>query len=464
MSWIFYPPPPPFVGGRQPYAGQDAIPVSGPTPRPSPHPAILSTIIQAWAPLPVPLQRAPQVVQSGASPQPSPHPAILRSLIKSWDDDVWTVIHVASIGSQGAPQGVVPNQPALLRVLLQAWDLPPPLPVQNAPIAHLIPAPSQPPPSTTALMSEIIALSQPSPYAIPRAGTVASTLPASSQPPPVQNANLRLLLQAWDTAPPAFVYPPGLGSLIVPPSPPPPSTAAGMMALIDTWRPPVWWPLPSLVQRAISGPFVIPVGKRKVYFPAQPSTRPPPDMNTVINPDAEYYVGPEPEIGPAPRYPLWMYNPVLPAMIVLNSQEEAALLALDIGWTASYLPPYGPPTVPPVPQVSVSATLQSGTIDSFSPTGWVGGFTTRLVLQPVDGTSVLLGLDASGNEDLGVPDGWKVEVLNVSPDFAFTFANNTSAISGNSFFTPGGLTASLGAQTATFIEWVEALDGWMFLN
>ena len=70
-------------------------------------------------------------------------------------------------------------------------------------------------------------------------------------------------------------------------------------------------------------------------------------MSTVINPDGSTYVGPPPGVGVAPTFPLWMYNPVLPAQLVDNLAQMNALIAENIGWTTTYIPPYVPPNSPP---------------------------------------------------------------------------------------------------------------------
>jgi hypothetical protein len=464
MSGAFYPPPPPFVGGNQPYAGPNAIPQSGPAPRPLYAPisvATLATILASWQPLPQPMQRAPVVTPSGPAATPYTFAGSVnqRILASSWDDNIWTVIHVASIGSQAPPPPQVPSSQANLRILLQAWDAPPPLPQTTAPIAAQLPRPSPPPPVSSAGFANLIALNQPPAYAIPRAGTIASTLPAPSPPPPVQYASVRVLLQAWDAPPPTFVwYGPGFGTHYVKPSQPPPLSRVVQAALIESWRPPVWWPLPSLVQQPVSGPFFIPVTQKTVWFPAQPSKQPPVDMNTIINPDATTYLGPQPEVGLPPNFPIWMYNPVFPPVLVNNMAEMVALEELGIGWTPNYLPPYTPPSVPPVPQVTVSATLPAGTVDDFNPTGWEAGFTTRLVLLPSPSTTSLIGLNSAG-----VPDGWKVELLNVSSTLALSIENDESATLGASFFTSGGAPYTLNFQAGRFIEWVQYLNGWMIL-
>jgi hypothetical protein len=50
--------------------------------------------------------------------------------------------------------------------------------------------------------------------------------------------------------------------------------------------------------------------------------------------DYQTYVGPPPAPDTlSPNYPRWMYHPVKPAQIVVDSTAEAALVASDASWS-----------------------------------------------------------------------------------------------------------------------------------
>lgn len=475
-----------YIGGGD----SDGLAASQPPPR---HNAHYEIIRAAWEPpvwWPLPALRVfpiagPAVIVPPPPFDPKPN---LQIAVASWDDSTWTVIFVPSIGSQFNPPQPFAPQPHLIR---SAWDLPwgwAEYRQGAANIAPLVPAISAPPPLNAGVLSSIIAANQPPWYAIPPAGVIASTLPAPSQPVPTQSATLRIVLQAWDLPPPAFVYQPGLAPFIVPPSqpvpvqsahlrvilqawdaPPPdfvyppglasqtippsqpaPVSVSGLMQLLDSWRDPVWWPLPQVAQQPQSAPLVPPPAPIILPFPLRKYLVPP----TIINPDAVSYVGPQPQVPIQPPFPRWMYNPVLPPVIVVNLAQQNALIALGTGWTVAYQPPYPAPNTSPQ---SVSAMVPTGTTDNFAPQGAVPGFTSRFLLTPTDATSTLAGLVAAG-------DGWMIEIINPSTTLSLTLLNNASLKAGNSFVLPTGNQVVIPAQRGNWFQWVAAVNGWMLID
>lgn len=473
-----------YVGGGD----SDGPPASQPPPISNANALIIR---QSWEPVPWwPLPALIQSPQSGPGailppPPYDPRPN-LQVIVDSWDDTTWTVIFVDSIGSQNPPPQPYAPQPHVIRA---TWDLPWSWEAYgqgHATIAPLLPVISAPPAPNPALFASLIALNQPPPYAIPSAGTMAGILPgpskpvptqaailriilqawdlpppvfvypaglapfikAPSQPPVVQNATLRVVLQAWDAPPPPFFYPAGLASQVLPPSPPPPVSTVLQQMLIDSWRAPIWWPLPSLNVMPQSAPvappvvIVLPFALRKYLMP-----------NTIINPDASSYVGPLP--GPSTvTYPRWMYNPVLPPVLVVNLAQQNQLIALGTGWTITYQPPYPTPNIPPQ---SVSTVIPTGITDSFNPVGYVAGFTSRILCVPADATSTLAGLLAAG-------DGWMLGIINTSTTLSLTLLNNASVKPGNSFILPGENSLVIPSQEGAWFQWVAAVGGWMFIS
>jgi len=77
---------------------------------------------------------------------------------------------------------------------------------------------------------------------------------------------------------------------------------------------------------------------------------------------------------------------------------------------------------------SVTATVPTGTTDSYDPTGYVGGTTNRLILTPTDSTSTLAGLLSSG-----VADGFAVQIYNPSSTLSLTFLHQSSLATNDQF-------------------------------
>ncbi len=155
---IFYPPPPPFVGGQQPHAPKplpasiEAVPVDEP---PHQHPArspALSAIVRAWDPPPPnaflggrqPLQPLlpSELFPPGPSNPPFSHPArtaALQSLLRAWDPpppDPRFDGRQALSPRRLAPAIIAvpvsdppfrhPARTAALQAIMRAWDPPPP--------------------------------------------------------------------------------------------------------------------------------------------------------------------------------------------------------------------------------------------------------------------------------------------------------------------------------------------------
>ena len=98
-------------------------------------------------------------------------------------------------------------------------------------------------------------------------------------------------------------------------------------------------------------------------------------------------------------------------------------------------------------------------VNNYSPAGYVGGTTNRLLITPTSGGSTCTGLSASG-----VPDGWEVVLYNVSATIQITFPNASgSSSAANQFLCPGAGAVVLDVQTGVIIQYVAALTAWIFL-
>lgn len=234
----FYPLPPVFIGGRQPYAPKQGLPQSGPTPEAPP-------------------------VRSFAQ---------FASIL-----DTWRVAPPTFIGGAQAfaPRlGLVPEtvavtgQPPFTRQslgIVQSWWVQAPITtISLSSIAPLLATADQPPPKT-ALFLSILEAWRPSQYALPRQVAIASILatPPTIDAPPIRSYAAQIAIrEAWNFPPPPAQGFTGIVPLLpapVAPDNPPQTTHVRMMSIIRQYDLEQWWPLPQFVKaEAISASGVEP--------------------------------------------------------------------------------------------------------------------------------------------------------------------------------------------------------------
>jgi hypothetical protein len=111
------------------------------------------------------------------------------------------------------------------------------------------------------------------------------------------------------------------------------------------------------------------------------------------------------------------------------------------------------PTGAGTPLVSVTASV-GASVNNYSPGGYAGGVTNRLILTPNSGGSTITGLVAG-------TDGWQLVIYNPSTTDSLSFPNlSGSSTSTNQFACPNGVTNVLGPQTGVLIEYVT--NQWVF--
>lgn len=222
----FYPPPPLFIGGKQPYAPPLGIVQSGPVPQAPPQRgpialATLGVLISSWQP---PFQQAQgasdiaPIIQTPAAPSqpPAPRNAALFNILGAWQQDPITIV---SLPSAAGNVGVTPDQPQPVGrvnfdIIRRSWDIQFQLigPARIAPLAPAPAIPDQPPiPSRNDLYTILRAWAAPFQY--PQgAGHSAPTLPAPavpSQPPITSYAIFYRLRGTWEQP---FQMPAGAGN------------------------------------------------------------------------------------------------------------------------------------------------------------------------------------------------------------------------------------------------------------
>lgn len=211
----FYPPPPVFIGGAQPFAPRLGIAQSGPTPQPPPirGPLVAATfalLIGSWTPGPQPAQGSPRFVRP-------PPPVISQPPVK-------TNALLGVIRSTWELPFVLPQVGADVAPLLPAPVIAPPLPVPNAALRLIVDAwvdRSVTVITTTAIASVSNALVPPvvpnsAPYLTIRASWDAALTAAyyqggsdiapqiqAIQSPPVSSAAFWTVRSAWDATAPA---------------------------------------------------------------------------------------------------------------------------------------------------------------------------------------------------------------------------------------------------------------------
>jgi hypothetical protein len=102
---------------------------------------------------------------------------------------------------------------------------------------------------------------------------------------------------------------------------------------------------------------------------------------------------------------------------------------------------------------SVTATLAASQ-NNYSPTGYVGGTTNRMLLAAASGGSTITGLVAGA-------DGWTVYVRNTSTTDNITFSHLSGSSTGtNQFSCPQGVAAILAPLTGLLLTYVSNV--WTF--
>ena len=105
---------------------------------------------------------------------------------------------------------------------------------------------------------------------------------------------------------------------------------------------------------------------------------------------------------------------------------------------------------------NVSVTDAPATsINNYSPVGYAGGITNRLLLAAASGGTTLTGLVAA-------TDGWSVFVYNTSTTDVINFSHlSSSSSTANRFSCPQGVSATLNLLTGVLLIYVSGI-GWTF--
>jgi hypothetical protein len=243
MPGYFYPAPPAFIGGRQPYAPRLGQPPGSPGDRQTRTYVTLAIIMAAWTPpafhyLPPQTRIAPFLTPPG--PPPPTNSAQLLSIIRQWDPRPFYLPEPVEIASQ-SPAPAAPSQPpppsATIWTIRSAWE-PATLPLPRAPQTPQA-APSQPPPLSAAIWTTIRNAWEPTPSPLPRAARIAPIPPAPDLAPPRALSTPQVIAQAWA---PALYYwlPPQtrIAALLPSFSAIPPTRVNAAPAAISAWSGP----------------------------------------------------------------------------------------------------------------------------------------------------------------------------------------------------------------------------------
>lgn len=202
----FYPPPPVFIGGRQPYQPKLGVPQSGPAPQAPPIRAaavLLSILAQSWQPaayaLPPRVQIAPLVAAPSAPPARSN--SALSLIIRSWDAQTNSVagpVEIAASLAAAAPSAPPAKQAKVYQsIIASSWDVDVQtvIALSSAALASI----DEPPRSSKALFYSLIDAWRPAPYSLPPQARVATQNQAGpGAPPPSTDVALSVLIRSWD--------------------------------------------------------------------------------------------------------------------------------------------------------------------------------------------------------------------------------------------------------------------------
>jgi hypothetical protein len=272
MAGAFYPPPPVFIGGAQPYAPRLGKAQSGPAPQPPPisGPMVAATfalLIGSWTPGPQPAQGSPRFVRP--PPQVISPPPVKTNALSSVIRSTWELPFVLpQVGADIAPllpaPVISPHLPAanaVLRLIVDAWVDRSVTVITTTAIASVsAAAPVGPGAANNAPYLTIRAAWDVYTFPVQLFGGldgVAPLIPAQAVAQiAVNQIPYRVIRQAWEPA----VIAPQVGATIAPLLPAPPAVSqpqplsfAALYSLARAWDPPVWWPLPKLAQMPQSG-------------------------------------------------------------------------------------------------------------------------------------------------------------------------------------------------------------------
>lgn len=306
MAGPFYPPPPVFVGGRQPYAGKtDTVQQGVGTLPPRLAPIFSATLVAvavSWLP-PPPFPVGGVQPATGKIGRVQQGVGTLPPRMAAASKEVLSAVSTAWLPAPPLPQGSSLRQ---LPQPTQAFSQP--IPVSHA-IRNLIRAKWNPP--------------DPQPYAQGFADVASWVIPpVISNPIPKQSSLTSLILQQWWPARAGMKYLGGPSDAgeppAIPPDPPPPLEFRSQKIIADSW-----------VDRSYT---VIEIGSAALFESADFVKRGP-SLEAV-------HLAWRPIFKLPPRSPfqVWGLPAPVPSQSYIRPADAIARSNWDIPWSASYLP------------------------------------------------------------------------------------------------------------------------------
>lgn len=199
---LYYQPPGPCVGGRQPYEPSKLVPPSGPTPQNPPLTGsrVALAVLIAWIPGPN------QPILSVLSTPPSAPTLVIRSRsvtqeIRAWHDQAPPPIILRSFFTPSGPSPQNPQFPgsSLPSAVSASWALPPPpLPTLPPFLQSSGPSPQNPPIVGARIQESALNWWRVPPPPLPTLGQVLTASGPTPQNPPFSGTKIsREVLTAW---------------------------------------------------------------------------------------------------------------------------------------------------------------------------------------------------------------------------------------------------------------------------
>lgn len=243
--------PPTFIGGKQPYAAPLGQSQSGAVASQPPASSYAPNVAIAWLPPPPAFvggdqPYGPQLGQVQSAPVSGPPPltqVTLGIIRAAWTQDVVTIISLSSgapfLADPGPP---VPSSYVVQQTIRQAWDITPYAVPKAGTIASVLAAPpvvSAPPITTLALLYETRAAWNPGPWPAQEGAQIAPLLPAAVTPdaPPVRSYS-GTIRQSWEIAPPQPQQGARIAPLIPTADQPPVQGYVVLRSIVESWNRP----------------------------------------------------------------------------------------------------------------------------------------------------------------------------------------------------------------------------------